>query len=72
MTGQVIPLPQRRVRTDDAVLAGLSGLAEGVEVRLHPSMPHYVQRLMATLAARVIFDPAVAPGEAWTEMRGHP
>jgi hypothetical protein len=34
----------------------LPALAEGVEVRFHPSMPEHAQRLMATLGVRVIFD----------------
>lgn len=68
MTAQVVELEQyRRVDLDDAILDELPGFATGVEVRFHPSMPPHVQRLLGTLGARVVFDPTVAPGEAWNK-----
>lgn len=46
----------------------IAGLAEGLEVRFHPSMPPHSQRLMASLGVRVVFDTRIAPGHGqWKE-----
>jgi len=50
-------------------LQELIGQAGGVEVRFPPAMPEYVQQLMASLGARIVFDKRIPVPAAWTRGR---
>lgn len=68
MTADVVPIERGReirLELDNSALDQLPGLVDGVEVRFPPAMPEHVQRLMATLGARVVFDTAVPVPTTW-------